>query len=130
VKGEVVQEPPDPVIDLNVDAYVSDDYVPDPQRKVEVYKKVVGVRRVEDVADLQEELEDRFGPMPAPVRNLLAVARIKVLAKESHVAAVSGDKDEVVIRLLAGVVLPREGALQLSRKFRGRVLLSPTRTAL
>ena len=130
VKGEVVQEPPDPVIDLNVDAYVSDDYVPDPQRKVEVYKKVVGIRRTEDVADLQEELEDRFGPPPPPVRNLLAVARIKVLAKELMVASISGDKDEVAIRLQTGVILPRETVLHLSRKFRGRVLLSPSRTTV
>ena len=130
VKGEVVQEPPDPVIDLNVDAYVADEYVPDPQRKVEVYKKVVAIRRPEDVADLQEELEDRFGPVPVPVRNLLAVARIKALARELSVASVSGDKGEVVIRLLQGVVLPREVALHLTRRFRGRVLLSPTGTAL
>jgi len=130
VKGEVVQEPPDPVIDLNVDAYVSDDYVPDAQRKVEIYKKVVGIRRAEDVADLQEELEDRFGPLPPPVRNLLAVARIKVLAKELTVASISGDKDEVAIRLQTGVILPRETVLHLSRKFRGRVLLSPSRTTV
>ncbi|HEY8418066.1 MAG TPA: transcription-repair coupling factor [Limnochordales bacterium] len=130
VKGEVVQEPPDPVIDLNVDAYVADEYVPDPQRKVEVYKKVVAIRRPEDVADLQEELEDRFGPVPMPVRNLLAVARIKALARELSVASISGDKGEVVIRLLQGVVLPREVALHLTRRFRGRVLLSPTGTAL
>ncbi|HEY8496257.1 MAG TPA: transcription-repair coupling factor, partial [Limnochordales bacterium] len=130
VKGEVVQEPPDPVIDLNVDAYVSDDYVPDTQRKVEIYKKVVGIRRAEDVADLQEELEDRFGPLPPPVRNLLAVARIKVLAKELTVASISGDKDEVAIRLQTGVILPRDTVLHLSRKFRGRVLLSPSRTTV
>ncbi|MFS8665628.1 MAG: transcription-repair coupling factor, partial [Limnochordales bacterium] len=130
VKGEVVQEPPEPVIDLNVDAYVSDDYVPDPQRKVEVYKKVVAIRRAEDVADLQEELEDRFGPVPGPVRNLLAVARIKALARELGVASISGGPGEVVIRLLTGLVLPRETALHLSRQFRGRVLLSPTRTSL
>ncbi|MBO8141130.1 MAG: transcription-repair coupling factor [Firmicutes bacterium] len=130
VKGDVVQEPPDPVIDLNVDAYVSDDYVPDPQRKVEVYKKVVAIRRPADVADLEEELEDRFGPAPLPVRNLLAVARVKVLAKELGVASVSGDNGEVAIRLLPGLVLPRESALHLTRKFRGRVLLSPARTAV
>ncbi len=71
VKGEVRHEAPEPVIDLNVDAYVSDDYVADPQQKVEVYKRVAGLKTVDEVVDFQEELEDRFGPVPPPVRNLV-----------------------------------------------------------
>src|SRR5690606_2794374 len=62
VKGEVKREAPDAVIDLNVDAYVSDDYVADPQQKVEIYKRVAGLRTAEEIQDFQEELEDRFGP--------------------------------------------------------------------
>lgn len=129
VKGEVVEQPPEPVIDLNVDAYVPDGYVSDMQRKVEIYKKVAAVRTTEEGTELQEELEDRFGPMPAPVRNLLVVARIKVLAGQARVEAVSGNDEEIAIRLLRGVSLPQDTALQLSRRFRGRVLLSAARAA-
>lgn len=129
VKGEVKREAPDPVIDLNVDAYVSDDYVADPQQKVEVYKRVAGLRTTEEVQDFQEELEDRFGPVPPAMRNLLAVARIKVLAKELGVEAVNGTREEVIIRMLPGLVLPRETVLHLSRQFRGRIVLSAARSA-
>ncbi|MFO7265526.1 MAG: transcription-repair coupling factor [Bacillota bacterium] len=129
VKGEVKREAPDPVIDLNVDAYVSDDYVADPQQKVEIYKRVAGLRTAEEIQDFQEELEDRFGPVPPPVRNLLAVARIKVLARELGVEAVNGTKEEVVIRMLPGLVLPRETVLHLTRQFRGRIVLSAARSA-
>src|SRR5690606_2620007 len=79
--------------------------------------------------DFQEELEDRFGPVPPPVRNLLAVARIKVLARELGVEAVNGTKEEVVIRMLPGLVLPRETVLHLTRQFRGRIVLSAARSA-
>ncbi len=129
VKGERRHEAPEPVIDLNVDAYVSDDYVSDPQQKVEVYKRVAAVRHAVDVTELQEELEDRFGPVPPSVRNLLAVARIKVLAKEVGIESINGTQDDVVIRLLQGVVLPRQTAYHLSRQFRGRVILSAARSA-
>ena len=44
LKGEVVQELPQPVMDLNVDAYVPDEYVDDSRQKVEIYKKVIAVR--------------------------------------------------------------------------------------
>lgn len=128
VKGETRHESPDPAIDLNVDAYVSDDYVADPQQKVEVYKRVAGLKDTVEVTDFQEELEDRFGPVPPPVRNLLAVARIKVLAKELGVEAINGTQEEVAIRMLPGLVLPRETAFHLSRQFRGRVVLSAARS--
>lgn len=124
VKGEVVEQPPEPVIDLNVDAYVPDAYIEDVQRKVEIYKKVAAVRSAEDGMQLQEELEDRFGPLPAPVRNLLAIARIKVLAGPAGVEAISGNGEEIGLKLFAGFRLPQETALRLTRRFRGRVLLS------
>ena len=40
-------------------------------------------------ADLERELNDRFGPPPAPVRNLLYIVRLRVLAKRAHVASIA-----------------------------------------
>lgn len=124
VKGEVVEERPDPAIDLNVDAYVPDGYVAEARRKVEIYKKVAAVRTAEDAAELRDELEDRFGPAPPPVHNLLAVARMKVWAAKARVASVNGSGDEIAIRLEQGAQLTPDTALRLGRRFRGRVLVS------
>src|SRR5690606_15541859 len=60
LKGEVMARPSDPVIDLNVDAYLSEDYINDSQQKVEIYKTVAGTATLEDVQDLLEEMKDRF----------------------------------------------------------------------
>ena len=107
LKGEVMARPPDPVIDLNINAYISEQYIEDSQQKVEIYKKVAATGALEEVADLEEELVDRFGDPPESVRNLLAVARIKILARQAGVASISMQKDGVSIKLLAGLSLPR-----------------------
>ena len=67
-------------LDVNVDAYVPADYVPYEQAKIDVHRRIAGAMEVADVNALREELEDRFGPVPEPLSNLLLLqqARIKL----------------------------------------------------
>ena len=72
---------PEPVrLDVNVDAYVPADYIPYEQAKIDVHRRIAAAREVADVALLRDELEDRFGPVPEPLANLMALqqARIKL----------------------------------------------------
>lgn len=121
LKGEVVRQPPEPVLDLNIDAYLPDTYIPDAAQKVDIYKKVVAISSEQEAADLLEEVEDRFGDVPAPVRHLLAVAELRVLARRAGVAAVSAERGEVVIKLLAGLTLPDGKRRELIRQYGGRL---------
>ncbi len=74
-EGEQGQELPEPVrLDVNVNAYVPADYVPYEQAKIEVHRRVASALEVADVERLREELEDRFGPVPEPLANLLGLA--------------------------------------------------------
>jgi transcription-repair coupling factor (superfamily II helicase) len=67
-------------MDVNVDAYVPADYVPYEQAKVDVHRRIASAREVADLGVLRDELEDRFGPVPEPLANLLSLqqARIKL----------------------------------------------------
>jgi transcription-repair coupling factor (superfamily II helicase) len=72
---------PEPVrLDVNVDAYIPADYIPYEQAKIDVHRRVAGARELADLGMLRDELEDRFGPVPEPVANLLDLqqARIKL----------------------------------------------------
>ena len=76
-RGE--EELPEPVrLDVNVDAYMPADYVPYEQAKIEVHRRVAGAFEVAEVERLREELEDRFGPVPEPLENLLALQRARI----------------------------------------------------
>ncbi len=90
---------PEPVrLDVNVDAYVPADYIPYEQAKIEVHRRVASAREVADVERLAEELEDRFGPAPEPLRNLLSLQRARIKFGQAGAQTVSfrGDRLAVV----------------------------------
>jgi transcription-repair coupling factor (superfamily II helicase) len=92
-------ERPEPVrLDVNVDAYVPADYIPYEQAKIDVHRRVAGALEVADVEQLREELKDRFGPMPEPLENLLALQRARIKFGQAGAQTVSfrGDRLAVV----------------------------------
>jgi transcription-repair coupling factor (superfamily II helicase) len=79
--GDSAEEAPEPVrVDLPVDAFVPGDYVPYEAAKIEIHRRVAGAKEIADLIVLREELEDRFGPVPEPLDNLIKLqdARIKL----------------------------------------------------
>jgi transcription-repair coupling factor (superfamily II helicase) len=81
MEGGEEDEAPEPVrLDVNVDAYVPADYVPYEQAKVDVHRRIAAARDVALLEELRSELEDRFGPVPESLQNLITLqqARIKL----------------------------------------------------
>ena len=77
-KGEAREEElPDPEIRMPVAAYLPEDYVPDIQQRLALYRRLSDRLSPEMVQELEEELLDRFGPLPPEGRNLLEVVRAK-----------------------------------------------------
>jgi len=81
-------------LDVNVDAYVPTDYIPYEQAKVDVHRRIAGSREVADLVALREELEDRFGELPDPLRNLIVLqqARIKLGQAGARAVTFRGDR--------------------------------------
>jgi transcription-repair coupling factor (superfamily II helicase) len=121
-------EPPPVVIDLTVDAYVPDSYVPDSRQKIEVYKKINGIESLEDASDLSKELIDRFGPLPLPVDNLIAIAALKVLARELGAVSIASERNGVVVRFADGVRYAYGDLMRIARPFTGRVAFAAGKT--
>jgi transcription-repair coupling factor (superfamily II helicase) len=77
-KGEPLEEAvPDPELHLPLAAYLPEDYVPDVQQRLALYRRLSGRLTPEMVAELEQEFLDRFGPLPPEGRNLLEVVRAK-----------------------------------------------------
>jgi transcription-repair coupling factor (superfamily II helicase) len=97
-EGEQGEELPEPVrLDVNVNAYVPADYVPYEQAKIEVHRRVASALEVADVERLREELEDRFGPVPEPLGNLLALQRARIKFGQAGAQAVSFRGDRLAV---------------------------------
>jgi transcription-repair coupling factor (superfamily II helicase) len=76
-------------LDVNVDAYVPADYIPYEQAKVDVHRRIAGSREVADLALLREELEDRFGELPDPLRNLILLQQARIKLGQAGARAVT-----------------------------------------
>ncbi len=82
-------------IDIPIDAYLPETYIKNESQRLGVYRRIAGIETDEDYGDVSDELIDRFGDMPAPVENLLKVARIKAKAHEAYVTDVIGDLQSI-----------------------------------
>jgi transcription-repair coupling factor (superfamily II helicase) len=76
-------------LDINVDAYVPADYIPYEQAKVDVHRRIAGAREVADLALLRDELGDRFGDLPEPLRNLISLQQARIKLGQAGARAVS-----------------------------------------
>jgi transcription-repair coupling factor (superfamily II helicase) len=76
-------------LDVNVDAYVPADYIPYEQAKVDVHRRIAASREVADLMLLREELEDRFGDLPEPLRNLIALQQARIKLGQAGARAVT-----------------------------------------
>jgi len=84
-------------LDVKVDAYVPADYVPYERAKIEIHRRVAQALEVADLELLRGELEDRFGPPPEPVENLLALARARIKLGLAGARAISFRGDRVAV---------------------------------
>jgi transcription-repair coupling factor (superfamily II helicase) len=90
LEAEGAEQDWEPVrLDVNVDAYVPADYIPYEQAKVDVHRRIAASREVADLAQLREELEDRFGELPEPLANLIALQQARIKLGQAGAQAVS-----------------------------------------
>ncbi len=80
-KGEIQEEEGfETVVDVNIDAYIPDYYITDEFQKLDFYKKIAAIENEDDFNEISDELMDRFGELPATVKNLLHIADLKASA--------------------------------------------------
>lgn len=89
LKGEdVITEEFETNVDIDMSAYIPPSYMKSEAQKLDMYKRIAGIENEEEFLDMQEELLDRFGELPAAVNNLLNIAFIKALAHRAYITQI------------------------------------------
>ena len=112
-------------IELPVDATIPEDYVAHERLRLEAYTKFAAARSESEVADVLEELADRYGPVPEPTRRLASLARLRALAAHLGVREIVAQGKSI---RFAPVSLPESARMKVTRLYPGTVLKPATRT--
>jgi transcription-repair coupling factor (superfamily II helicase) len=99
LKGQVVEEEPDPTLRLNVSAFIPDEYIVDPHQRLSCYKRLSSCTQVGDLALLHGEIQDRYGLAPDPVERLFEVMQIRLQAKTLRLTSIELKTHSVVVTL-------------------------------
>ena len=91
--------PSRPAVELGIPASISPDYIPDLPTRLDIYNRLVALKDVGGVDEMEDELRDRFGPLPWQAQNLLYVARLRLGAKRAGVESISREDGRIVLRL-------------------------------
>ncbi|HSH94155.1 MAG TPA: transcription-repair coupling factor, partial [Roseimicrobium sp.] len=86
-----VEESREPV--ARIAAYLPLKYIPEPQHRVDIYRKLGQINDEKSLASMKREMRDRFGPLPAPVELIMEIAGLKLLAQERSVTVIAVKED-------------------------------------
>jgi transcription-repair coupling factor (superfamily II helicase) len=126
LKGQVVEEEPDPTLRLNVSAFIPEEYVADPHQRLSFYKRLSSCTQVGDLALLHGELQDRYGPPPDAVERLFEVMQVRMQAKSLRLSSIELKTDSVVVTLDAKSPVASTAIQRLMDQHKKRIrFLSP-----
>ena len=94
LQGEVVtEEREESAMEFPISAYIPSTYIEDESLKLEMYKKISGIRSREDQEDVTDELMDRFGDLPRATTDLISISYIRYLSEQLSIEKVHVDKN-------------------------------------
>ena len=109
--------------DLTVAASIPDRYVPSPEQRMDLYRRIARIRSEEEADDLVDELVDRYGDPPRPVNNLISVALLRAAAAKCGITEIA-QRGERLNFTLRDPDLARVSAIAGRPAYRGRLLFS------
>lgn len=114
-------------LELPIDAFLPHDYVDSERVRLDLYRRLASATTLEQVDEVDQELNDRFGAFPAEVLSLLKIAKLRVRAKELALG-------EVVIHgkhlRLAPVTLSDWLSVRMTRLYPGHIYKASQGTLL
>ena len=119
LKGRSPREEITTQMDIDVDYYIPEAYIPDSGAKMRLYRRLLLASEQQEIDDIRSELNDRFGHPPQPVENFLQIASLRIMAREKEIKSLRRKGRQLEIKT-AGK-LPQH-LTQMSRELKVRRL--------
>jgi transcription-repair coupling factor (superfamily II helicase) len=110
---------------LGMDVRIPQEYIPSENLRLRTYKRISSVASETERQDVHKELEDRFGPLPKSVENLLEFALLKSMSERLRVAAVERQGSKIALRFHPETTLEPAAVVNVVRSRKG-IKLDPS----
>ena len=135
--AHAVEDAREAVIDVKLDAYVPDDYIPQVSQKIAIYQQLAAARTLPQVEEVVASVRDRFGPTPPEFDALVEITGLRVMALQVGITRVVINEQRLTLGVGSGFRLDPASIAKLQsitkNKFRfgeGRITIDlPARTA-
>ncbi|MDQ3549138.1 MAG: transcription-repair coupling factor, partial [Chloroflexota bacterium] len=125
--GHPIAEPEEVSLDIAVDAGISEDYISDEQVRLDTYRRIASAQNERALRDLDNELADRFGPVPDAAARLFELVRLRHRASRLGLVGIIERAGDIVIRPVIGSRLDQQ---QLRRQLGVGVRVTPNQVRL
>jgi transcription-repair coupling factor (superfamily II helicase) len=124
-EGAVIEDQWSPRINLGTSVLIPEEYVPDLQVRLGLYRRLSGVESHDLIEAFAAELIDRFGPLPQEVRHLLDIVEIKGLCRQAGIEQIDAGPKGAVIAFRNKSFANPEGLIDFIREHAKQVKLQP-----
>ena len=127
LRGGGPAERPEVRVELPVDAHIPHEYVNGEKLRLEAYTRIAAIDSAADITAVREELADRYGQLPPPVENLLAVARLRARARQAGLTDITQQGNHI---RFSPAELPESRQVRAQRLYPKTLLKPAVRTML
>jgi transcription-repair coupling factor (superfamily II helicase) len=127
LRGAAVTHQIDPELNLETPLLLPDDYIEDVGVRLSFYKRLSGAESEQQVEDIAEEMEDRFGPAPEAARAFVRAMRLKPELRALRVLGCEATRSRVTLHLADDAPIDVGRLVVLVTQSRGRLKLTPDR---
>jgi transcription-repair coupling factor (superfamily II helicase) len=125
LKGEDIEDDVRATVNLRVDLKIDDDYIPDTNQRLMVYRKVAAARTDRELESVLADTRDRYGALPPAMLNLAEYGRLRVMADRLGIESIDREGRFVVIKFRPLGKVEPERLIQVVTQWPGATLVPP-----
>ena len=126
LKGEQLEDDVRANVNLRVDLKIDDEYIPDMNQRLTVYRRIASARSEEELDRVVADVRDRYGPLPTSILNLSDYGRIRIMADQLGIESIDREGETAVLRFRPQTRLEPVRLVELVQQRADVVLVPPS----
>ncbi|WP_052003101.1 transcription-repair coupling factor [Microvirga sp. BSC39] len=117
LRGESYADDWAPELNIGLTGSIPAEYVHEPEVRINLYARIARMDISESIDDLEEEIEDRFGPLPEALENLLRLTGMRKICQRLGIARIDAGPQAIALSFRPGAVekIPLEDVIGASQ---------------